>query len=145
MPLTVIQMIVFSNQILLTFSSYDLCCIILTIRKQIIAFKKGTFAPPAPPTERQEGRLLPPAPLSGVPGARTVVNVPCVTRCKVNWGILSVPLPIRTTKSSYYAESEQASSYCARGFTDQCLFTEKAEAPASCTTIHALHHTTGKA
>ena len=38
-----------------------------TIGKQIIAFKKGTFAPPAPPTERQEGRLLPPDPLSGVP------------------------------------------------------------------------------
>ena len=61
-------MIVFSNQILLAFSLYDLRCIILTIRKQIIAFKKGTFAPPAPPSERQEGRLLPPAPpLSGVP------------------------------------------------------------------------------
>ena len=41
------------------FSLYDRRCIILTIRKQIIAFKKGTFAPPAPPTERQEGRLLP--------------------------------------------------------------------------------------
>ena len=53
----------FSNQILLAFSLYDLHCIILTIRKQIIAFKKGTFAPPAPPTEKQEGRLLPPAPL----------------------------------------------------------------------------------
>ena len=63
-------MIVFSNQILLAFSLYDLRCIILTIRKQIIAFKKGTFAPPAPPTERQEGRLLPPAPLSGVPDNR---------------------------------------------------------------------------
>ena len=60
-------MIVFSNQILLAFSLYDLRCIILTIRKQIIAFKKGTFARPAPPTERQEGRLLPPVPLSGVP------------------------------------------------------------------------------
>ena len=60
-------MIVFSNQLLLAFSLYDLRCIILTIRKQIIAFKKGTFAPPAPPTERQEGRLLPPVPLSGVP------------------------------------------------------------------------------
>ena len=55
-------MIVFSNQILLAFSLYDLSCIILTTGKQIIAFKKGTFAPPAPPTERQEGRLLPPAP-----------------------------------------------------------------------------------
>ena len=52
-------MIVFSNQILIAFSLYDLRCIILTIRKQIIAFKKGTFAPPAPPTQRQEGRLLP--------------------------------------------------------------------------------------
>ena len=62
-------MIVFSYKILLAFSLYDLRCIILTIRKQIIAFKKGTFAPPAPPTERQEGRLLPPAPLSGVPGS----------------------------------------------------------------------------
>ena len=60
-------MIVFSNQILLDFSLYDLRRIILAIRKQIIAFKKGIFAPPAPPTERQEGRLLPPAPLSGVP------------------------------------------------------------------------------
>ena len=60
-------MIVFSNQILLAFSLYDLLCIILIIRKQIIAFKKGTFAPPAPPTARQEGHLLPPAPRSGVP------------------------------------------------------------------------------
>ena len=34
------------------FSLYDLLCIILTIRKQIIAFKKGAFAPP---TEKQEG------------------------------------------------------------------------------------------
>ena len=58
-------MIVFSDQTLLAFSLHDLCCIILTIRKQIIAFKKGTFASPAPPTERQEGCLLP---LSGVPG-----------------------------------------------------------------------------
>ena len=47
---------------ILAFSLYDLRCIILTIRKQIIAFKKGTLAPPAPPTERQEGRLLPPVP-----------------------------------------------------------------------------------
>ena len=43
-----------SNQIMLAFSLYDLRCIILTFRKQIIAFKKGIFAPPAPPTERQE-------------------------------------------------------------------------------------------
>ena len=56
-------MIVFSNQILLVFSLYDLRCIILTIGKQIIAFKKGTFAPPAPPSERLEGRLLPLPPL----------------------------------------------------------------------------------
>ena len=56
-----------SNQILLVFSLYDLRCIILTTGKQIIAFKKGTFAPPAPPTERQEGRLLPLPSLSGVP------------------------------------------------------------------------------
>ena len=55
-------MIVFSNQILLAFSLYDLRCIILTSRKQIMAFKKGTFVLPAPPTEKQEGRLLPPAP-----------------------------------------------------------------------------------
>ena len=55
------------QQILLAFSLYDLRCIIVTIRKQIIAFKKGTFAPPPPSTERQEGRLLPPALLSGVP------------------------------------------------------------------------------
>ena len=48
------------------FCLYDLRCIILTIRKQIIAFKKGTFAPPAPLSERQEGRLLP-RPLSGMP------------------------------------------------------------------------------
>ena len=61
-------MIVFSYQILLAFSLYDLRCIILTIRTQIIVFKKGTFAPSAPPAERQEGRLLPPALLSGVPG-----------------------------------------------------------------------------
>ena len=54
-------MIVFSDQILLAFSLYDLRCIILASRKQIIAFKNGTFAPPAPPSERQEGRL------SGVP------------------------------------------------------------------------------
>ena len=60
-------MIVFFNQILLVFSLDDLRCIILTIGKQIIAFEKGTFAPPAPPTERQEGRM-PPAPFSGVPG-----------------------------------------------------------------------------
>ena len=52
-------MIVFSNQILLVFSLYDLCCVILTTGKQVIAFKKGTFAPLAPPTQRQEGRLLP--------------------------------------------------------------------------------------
>ena len=71
-PLTVIGMNVFSNQILLAFSLYDLRCIILTIRKQIIACKKGTFAPPAPPTEKQEGRLLPPAPLSGVPVDHTL-------------------------------------------------------------------------
>ena len=58
-----------SNQILPAFSLYDLRCIILTIRKQITAFKKGAFAPLAPPTERQEGRLLPPAPLSGVPAS----------------------------------------------------------------------------
>ena len=38
MPLTIIQMIAFSNQILLVFSLYDLRCIILTIGKQIIAF-----------------------------------------------------------------------------------------------------------
>ena len=56
-------MIVFSNQILLAFNLYDLRCIILTIRKQIIAIKKGTFAPPAPLTERQEGHLLPLPPL----------------------------------------------------------------------------------
>ena len=62
-------MIVFSNKILLAFSLYDLRCIILTIKKQIIAIKKGTFAPPAPPTERQEGCLLPPAPFSGVPAS----------------------------------------------------------------------------
>ena len=68
-------MIVFSKQILLAFNLYDLRCIILTIRKQIIAFKKGTFAPPAPPTERQEGRLLPPAPLCGVPGQVCVTGV----------------------------------------------------------------------
>ena len=43
---------------------------IIASRKQIIASKKGTFAPHAPPTERQEGRLLPPVPLSGVPGYR---------------------------------------------------------------------------
>ena len=30
-------------------------------------FKKRSFAPPAPPDERQEGRLLPSAPHSGVP------------------------------------------------------------------------------
>ena len=60
-------MIVFFNQILLVFSLYDLRCIILTIGKQIIAFKKGTFAPPAPPTERQEERILSPAHLSSVP------------------------------------------------------------------------------
>ena len=60
-------MIVFSNQILIAFSLYEHRCIILTTGKQIIAFKRGTFAPPAPPTERQEGRMLPPAPLSGVP------------------------------------------------------------------------------
>ena len=60
-------MIAFSNQILLVFSLYDLRCIILTIGKQIIAFQMGTFAPPALPTQRQEGRLLPSAPLSGVP------------------------------------------------------------------------------
>ena len=54
-------MVAFSNQILLAFSFYDLCCIILTIQKQIIGFKKDTFAPPAPATERQEGRL-PPSP-----------------------------------------------------------------------------------
>ena len=59
MPLTVIKMIVFSNQRLLAFSLYDLHSVILTIRKQIIAFKKGSFAPPAPPTERQAGCLLP--------------------------------------------------------------------------------------
>ena len=67
-------MIVFSNQILLDFSLYVLRCIILTISKQIIAFKKGTFAPPAPSTERQEGRLLPPAPLSGVPVCDRTLN-----------------------------------------------------------------------
>ena len=44
---------------ILAFCLYDLRFIILTIRKQIIAFKKGTFAPPVPPTERQEGHLLP--------------------------------------------------------------------------------------
>ena len=59
-------MIVHPNQILLAFSLCDLRCIVLTIRKQIIAYKKGAFAPP---TERQEGRLLPPAPLSGVPAS----------------------------------------------------------------------------
>ena len=48
-----------SNQILLAFSLYDLCCIILTIEKQIITFEKGTFAPPASPTEEQEGCQLP--------------------------------------------------------------------------------------
>ena len=48
--------------------------IVLTIRKQIIASKKGTFDPPDPQTERQEGRLLPPAPLSGVPA--NTVNFP---------------------------------------------------------------------
>ena len=74
-------MIAFSNQILLAFSLYDLRCIILTIRNQIIAFKKGTFAPPAPPTERQEGRLLPPAPLSGVP---VCVNHSNTTLCPNN-------------------------------------------------------------
>ena len=41
------------------FSLYDLCCIILTTEMQIIAFKKGTFAPPALPTGRHEGCLLP--------------------------------------------------------------------------------------
>ena len=56
-------MIALSNQILLAFSLYDLRCIILTIRKQITALKKGTFAPPAPPNERQEGRMLPLPPL----------------------------------------------------------------------------------
>ena len=62
MSLTVIKIIVFSNQILLAF------------RKQIIALKKGIFAPPAPPSERQEGRLLPPAPLSGVPGFHSALH-----------------------------------------------------------------------
>ena len=59
-------MIVFSNQILLAFSLYDLRCIIITIRKQIIAFKKGTFAPPGPQLKGRRGPA-PPAPLSGVP------------------------------------------------------------------------------
>ena len=67
-------MIVFSNQVLLAFSLYDLRCTILTIRKQIIALKKGTFAPLAPPTERQEGRLLPPAPLSGMLGFHSALQ-----------------------------------------------------------------------
>ena len=49
-------------------SNIDLRCIILTITKQIIAFKKGPFAPPAPPTERQEGACSPCRPLFSVPG-----------------------------------------------------------------------------
>ena len=48
-------MIVVSNQILLAFSLYDLRCIILTIRKQIIAFKKGTLLPLLPQLKGMRG------------------------------------------------------------------------------------------
>ena len=54
------------------FSLYDLCCIILTIRKQIIAFKKGTFAPLLLQLKGR-GSLLPPAPLSGVPVLESII------------------------------------------------------------------------
>ena len=90
-------MIVFSNQMLLAFSLYDLRCIILTIRKQIFAFKKGTFAPTTPPTERQEGRLLPPAPLSGVPALSLLSNLENLER------LFLTLLGILNTTSSTYA------------------------------------------
>jgi len=44
-----------------------LCCIILTIGKQAIAFEEDALVPHAPSKERQKQRLLPPAHFSGVP------------------------------------------------------------------------------
>ena len=38
----------FSNQILLIHSLFDIRCTMITFGKQVIVFKKGTFAPPAP-------------------------------------------------------------------------------------------------
>ena len=74
-------MIVFSNQILLAYNLYDLRCIILTIRKQIIAFKKGTFAPPPPQLKGRRGpcSLLPP--LSGVPVGHSENLLLCLDTC----------------------------------------------------------------
>ena len=77
-------MIAFSYQILLVFSLYDLSCIILTTGKQIIAFEKGTFAPP---TERQEGRLLPPAPF-----LRRAWDIVWITERKDRTGERKTPL-----------------------------------------------------
>ena len=74
MPLAVIQMIVFSNQVLLAVSLYDLRCVILTIRKQIIEFEKGTFAPPAPQLigRRAPAPSCPPSP------ACLIIHVPTI-------------------------------------------------------------------
>ena len=61
MLLIIIQMIVYSNQILLVFSFYNLCCIILTIGKQIIPFKKALLLPLLPQLKGRWG-TLPPSP-----------------------------------------------------------------------------------
>ena len=66
----------FLNQLLPICISFNFHCIILTFGKQAIVSKKGSFAPPAPLTERQEGHLLSSAPsLASLPGAQPISHI----------------------------------------------------------------------
>ena len=77
---TDIQIILSSNHILLTYIAYFIPFISYQCQKRdSITFQKGHFCSPAPLNERQEGRLLPSAPLSGVPGSN--YN----KRCRNRW------------------------------------------------------------
>ena len=66
---TSIQIALSSNHILLVYIAYLISSLSYQCLKVLLHFKQGSFAPPALLNERQEGCLLPSAPLAGVPGA----------------------------------------------------------------------------